>query len=132
MILTFLSPLLAPLLPPVRRERSRSVGMRRQALMLCQIATYVHHRSLDNPYILLQLVKFSPRRQIRNLSLYVTDRLKHSIQLPVLVLHKHAEMVDCFCYFIPTTSLAPFQRNGKRYVPHAHNLARNQPESQKL
>src|SRR5437588_314697 len=77
-----------------------------QALMFCQITAQISHRSPDNPYILLQLVKFSPRRQIIHLCPNVTHCLKYSIQLPVLVLHKHAKMVDCFCDFIHTTSLA--------------------------
>lgn len=78
-----------------------------QALMHCQIAAYILHRSLDNPYILPQLVKFGSCRQIRNLSLHIPHRLKYRIQLAVLVLHQHAEMVDCLLYFIHTTSLAP-------------------------
>ncbi len=61
--------------------------------MFCQIATYVHRRSLDYPYILLQLVKFRPRRQIRYLSLYITNRLKHGSILVNNVLDKHTQMV---------------------------------------
>src|SRR5258708_19525840 len=71
-----------------------------------QVATYVHHRSLNNPYILLQLVKFSPRRQIRHFSLDITDHLKHSPILVNNVFHKHTQLFNVS--ITHTTSLALF------------------------
>jgi hypothetical protein len=46
-------------------------------------------------------VEVNTRRQAVN-------TFKHGIQLGVLVLHEHAEVVDCFGYFVHTTSLALF------------------------
>src|SRR5258708_33909051 len=62
-----------------------------------QVATYVHHRSLNNPYILLQLVKFSPRRQIRHFSLDITADLKNCPILFNNVFYNHTQVVNvCF------------------------------------
>jgi hypothetical protein len=86
--------------------------MRWQTLMPCQITTQITNRCLDSLHILLQLVKFSTRRQVRHFRLYITDNLKYGPVLVNNVLHKHTQMVNvCITH---TTSLALFQRDGKR------------------
>jgi len=73
------------------------------------LMTSISRRSPNHFHTLLQLRHITlDSVKPSNLLLNITYRLKHTINLAVLLLHKHTKVVDRFyCIIVHTSSLAP-------------------------